>query len=215
MRRAAFRNLAVTASLVFGGCASPGRSKPPSVAGDASGSQACLPAPQVTDGPFSFGIVVFFDQHDARLTLRARDTLDLYKAYAATAGIDAVRIEGHVDASEDGGPDRELDKARAQAVAGYVGTRVSIAPLEDRAPLVPTPPGTAEPQNRFVQIVPTGYLKLAKRDGRPLLCRRWLLAHCIGAAADADVKACTAAVDFLVRGDDTGVDLDWRTKFAP
>ncbi len=94
--------------------------------------------PQPSDGPFSFGIVVFFDQRATFLTPRARGVLDLYKTYAATAGIQAIRVEGHVDASEDASGDRNLDKARAEAVADYVRTTVSIAPLSSKVPLVRT-----------------------------------------------------------------------------
>ncbi len=74
----------------------------------------------------------------------------------------------------------------------------------------------ATEQNQFVNLRVRGtYDDPTHHAHRILLCRRWVLANCIGAGAKAPASACRAAIDFLVRGDDVSSDLDWRTEFVP
>ena len=69
-----------------------------------------------------------------------------------------VEIIGHSDTLGDGGYNRDLSLERAQTIRdallndGFKVNAITIAGRGDREPLVPTPPETAEPRNRRVEI---------------------------------------------------------------
>ena len=172
-------------------------------------------------GPFSWPTIVFFAPHSSQLTQRARLVLDAFKQKVVTFKVGAVGLEAHTDGAEHLQVDRDLDRRRAEAVRDYLVSRPLAAGsvfydlLGDRLPMVPTASGQAEAQNRFVMVRVLGsYVGFDHMSRRMLLCRRWVLDNRMGGRAGAPAETCKQAVDFLVRGDDIGVDLDWRTRFG-
>lgn len=69
-----------------------------------------------------------------------------------------VEIVGHTDTLGEGAYDQELSLKRAETIRdalvndGFDARAISIAGRGYQEPLVPTPPRTAEPQNRRVEI---------------------------------------------------------------
>jgi len=70
-----------------------------------------------------------------------------------------VEIVGHTDTLGKEAYDQQLSLKRAKTIRdallndGFNAGAISIAGQGDQVPLVPTPPNTAEPQNRRVEII--------------------------------------------------------------
>jgi OmpA-OmpF porin, OOP family len=115
-------------------------------------------------GP-SVNLTVDFATGSARLTPQAMATLDqLGKALNSSqlAGYH-FRIEGHTDTVGAPGYNKTLSEQRAEAVVNYLSSKFGVQPARLEAVgmgedglLVPTPPQTAEPRNRRVQVVNLG-----------------------------------------------------------
>lgn len=103
--------------------------------------------------------LVFFDWDRADITPEAMEILR--NAASAAVQVDAVRIDatGHADRSGSTGYNQRLSQRRADAVRqalislGIPQSEIGVFAKGETDPLVPTPDGVREPQNRRVQIV--------------------------------------------------------------
>lgn len=142
--------------------------------------------------------LLFFDQHSARLTERARQvSREQAERYLRFDGKSAV-LSGHTDASETGRRDRGLGARRAQAVAAFLAgsgvpaERITVKDLAGSRPLLPNVPGVAEPQNREVSGVFD--FDLPGPDERRD-CAAWVRrSHCEAPANAAAADDCRAAL---------------------
>ena len=123
------------------------------------------PATPVATAAPSVNLTVQFATNSAELTPAATRTLDeLGRALASPAlGAFHFRIEGHTDTVGSPDANKSLSDRRAAKVVDYLATKFGV----DRARLesvgmgqdglmVQTPPNTAEPRNRRVQVVNLG-----------------------------------------------------------
>jgi OmpA-OmpF porin, OOP family len=147
------------------GASSPGAAMPvqqPRLASNRPVAVAPVPAPAA--GP-AVNLTVNFGTGSAELTPQAIRTLDeLGRALASQdlAGY-RFRIEGHTDTVGSRDYNGALSERRAQAVVDYVATKYGVAAtrlqavgMGDEGRLVQTPPQTAEPRNRRVQVINIG-----------------------------------------------------------
>jgi OmpA-OmpF porin, OOP family len=123
------------------------------------------PAQPAAAKPPSVNLTVQFATGSATLTPQAMSTLDeLGRALtSSTLASYRFRIEGHTDTVGSPELNKTLSDARAAAVAKYLeskfgvaATRLETVGMGDTALLVATPPQTAEPRNRRVQIINLG-----------------------------------------------------------
>lgn len=130
----------------------------------ASARTHAAPASAATGGP-SVDLTVDFATGSAQLTPQARETLDqLGKALSSNdLASYRFRIEGHTDTVGTTAFNRTLSEQRAAAVVDYLARRFGVQParleavgMGEAGLLVPTPPQTAEPRNRRVQVVNIG-----------------------------------------------------------
>ena len=110
-------------------------------------------------------LTVNFANGSAELTPAAIRTLDeLGRALSSKDLADyRFRIEGHTDTVGSLDYNRALSERRAEAVVDYVAKKYGVDPSRLQAVgmgedglLVPTPPQTAEPRNRRVQVINLG-----------------------------------------------------------
>ncbi len=115
-------------------------------------------------GP-SINLSVQFANGSAALTPAAMATLDQLGTALSSAQLKAYRfrIAGHTDTVGSASYNLTLSQQRAAAVAQYLETKFGIAAarleavgLGEAGLLVPTPPQTAEPRNRRVQVINLG-----------------------------------------------------------
>ncbi|MEM8589836.1 MAG: OmpA family protein, partial [Pseudomonadota bacterium] len=102
--------------------------------------------------------IVFFDWDRADLTSEANLVLDDVVVVANQTGYASIRLDGYTDLSGSAAYNLGLSERRANSVANALIAR-GIAPDEivirafgEENPLVPTPDGVREPQNRRVEI---------------------------------------------------------------
>ena len=116
------------------------------------------------DAP-SVSLSVEFATASADLTPEARQTLDRLGAALTSADLATFRfrIEGHTDTVGSPGYNKALSQRRAEAAAAYLEQKFGIAPARletvgfgEQGLLVPTPPQTANAQNRRVKVVNLG-----------------------------------------------------------
>lgn len=123
---------------------------------------APAPAPQPAPAPVAAGpssYMVFFDWDRAELTADARTVIA--RAVAAARQGQKVRIDltGHADRSGTDAYNMKLSQRRADAVKaamvqqGLPGDAITTVARGESAPLVATPDGVREPQNRRVEIL--------------------------------------------------------------
>ncbi|WP_337997600.1 OmpA family protein [Oleispirillum naphthae] len=124
---------------------------------------AATPAPAKTAAPAPAPVVqnfmVFFDFDKAVLTPEAQTILN--KAAVAFKNGKKPRIDltGHADRAGTEAYNMKLSKRRADAVRaalvrlGVPAAEIAVAAKGESAPLVATPDGVREPQNRRVEIV--------------------------------------------------------------
>ncbi len=131
---------------------------------------AATPAPaaapsQSSDAAPSVSLTVEFATDSADLTPRARQTLDQLGRALSSPDLAKFRfrIEGHTDTVGSPAYNKALSQRRAAAVADYLEKNFSVtsARLEavgfgQEGLLVPTPPQTANAQNRRVKVVNLG-----------------------------------------------------------
>ncbi len=129
-------------------------------------TQAAPPgaAPGIAAAP-SVNLSVQFATNSAELTPGAVRTLsELGRALAsATLGSYRFRIEGHTDTRGSAEANKLLSERRAAAVVAFLASRFGIdrsrlesAGMGEDGLLVQTPPNTAEPRNRRVQVINLG-----------------------------------------------------------
>lgn len=108
--------------------------------------------------------LVFFDPGSARLNPAAVQTLDRHEPAIWLKCVDRVDIVGHTDRSGSSAENLKLSLRRTEAVRDALIARGAsenhfiLHAVGEDDPLVPTADGVAEPQNRFVEILP-GALK--------------------------------------------------------
>lgn len=119
---------------------------------------APTPAPAAErEAPKPF--LVFFDWNKYTLTPEARQVIADAAEKAKVSGVRLITVTGYTDRS--GKPDYNLalSKKRAQAVAaelerlGIPGSAIERVGRGEENPLVPTPDGVREPQNRRAELV--------------------------------------------------------------
>ncbi len=113
----------------------------------------------------SVSLNVQFRTGSAELSPAAIQSLDnLGRALSSqTLAAYRFRIEGHTDTVGSPEANKALSQRRAEAVAAYLASHYSVdrarldpVGMGEDGLLVPTPPQTAEPRNRRVQVVNTG-----------------------------------------------------------
>ncbi len=123
-------------------------------------------APQAADsaGP-SVSLTVEFATGSADLTPQARKTLDQLGAALASKDLAQYRfrIEGHTDTVGTPDANKALSQRRADAVSQYLeqhfgvtAARLQSVGMGEEGLAVPTPPQTANAQNRRVKVVNLG-----------------------------------------------------------
>ena len=123
--------------------------------------QAAAPA----DAAPSVNLSVQFASNSAELTPAAMTTLSALGTALASNTLETYRfrIEGHTDTAGSPEVNKTLSQRRAQAVVTFLASRFHIDPsrldavgMGEDGLLVQTPPNTAEPRNRRVQIINLG-----------------------------------------------------------
>ena len=113
----------------------------------------------------SVSLSVQFATDSAELTPGARQALDQLGKALTSADLAQFRfrIEGHTDTVGSPGYNKALSQRRADAVADYLEKNFSVAAarleavgLGEEGLAVPTPPQTANAQNRRVKVVNLG-----------------------------------------------------------
>ena len=101
---------------------------------------------------------MFFDWDRADLTPEANLALDDVVVVASGIGYASFRLDGYTDLSGSAQDTLGLSERRANSVAdgliarGIAPDEIVIRALGEEKPLVPTPDGVREPQNRRVEI---------------------------------------------------------------
>jgi len=124
--------------------------------------QAPAPAPVAKPAPAPEAprnYLVFFDWDKADLTADAQAIIKAAAANSKTMTVTRIETTGHADRSGTDAYNLRLSKRRAEAVMGELA-RLGIPASEivvrwkgEREPLVQTPDGVREPQNRRVEII--------------------------------------------------------------
>lgn len=140
----------------------------PAATTPAPAANPATPAPTqvtaTTKAP-SVNLSVQFATGSASLTPEAMATLDQLGSALTSAELKdyRFRIAGHTDTVGTPSYNLTLSQQRADAVAQYLESKFSIAPARldaigrgENGLLVPTPPQTAEPRNRRVQVTNLG-----------------------------------------------------------
>jgi outer membrane protein OmpA-like peptidoglycan-associated protein len=124
--------------------------------------------PAATAAPVSgpaVNLTVNFASGSADLTPDAVRTLDELGSALSSKELAGYhfRIEGHTDTVGSAEYNRALSERRAEAVVDYIAkkfsvetTRLQAVGMGEQGLMVPTPPQTAEPRNRRVQVVNLG-----------------------------------------------------------
>ncbi|HEX8574359.1 MAG TPA: OmpA family protein [Allosphingosinicella sp.] len=125
----------------------------------AAAAAVAQPSPPPNSDCFMGPFMVFFDWNDDRLTPSAGMILDnLLATRDACAREDRLTIQGHSDRSGSDAYNLALSRLRAERVRAYLAMRgvpaeaMSTVAHGERRPLVETPDGAQEPQNRHVLI---------------------------------------------------------------
>lgn len=106
--------------------------------------------------------LVFFDFDRAELTSEARKILKVAAGSVKKTGKVCIELTGHADRSGTESYNMQLSKKRAEAVMaemvkhGVSKSKITVYAKGEENPLVSTPDGVREPQNRRVEIVPIG-----------------------------------------------------------
>jgi len=120
---------------------------------------APTPAPPPPAAPIVRDFIVFFDFDSAALTPQAQGILREAVANAKRAGNSRIVATGHDDRSGSAAYNVGLSQQRADAVRGELirlgmtTNDIQTVARGETDPLVATPDGVREPQNRRVQIV--------------------------------------------------------------
>ncbi len=130
----------------------------------ASSKPVAVPTVAPASGP-AVNLTVNFATGSADLTPDAVRTLDELGSALSSKELAGYhfRIEGHTDTVGSAEYNRALSERRAEAVVDYIAKKFGVAPtrlqavgMGEQGLMVPTPPQTAEPRNRRVQVVNLG-----------------------------------------------------------
>ena len=116
-----------------------------------------MPVPEIIPVPET-AFIVFFDWDRADLTPEANLVLDDVVVVANESGYASIRLDGYTDLSGSAAYNLGLSERRANSVAdgliarGIAPDEIVIRAFGEENPLVPTPDGVREPQNRRVEI---------------------------------------------------------------
>jgi outer membrane protein OmpA-like peptidoglycan-associated protein len=123
------------------------------------------PPGQPTAAAPSVNLTVNFASGSAELTPQAMSTLNELGRALSSSELSGYRfrIEGHTDTVGSPEYNRALSEQRAQAVVSYLTSKFGVQParlqavgMGEKGLLVPTPPQTANPSNRRVQVINLG-----------------------------------------------------------
>lgn len=129
---------------------------PPPAAEQAPPPPPPAPAPEEKKAPPAF--LVFFDFDSAAITAQGQQVIDQAVAAAKDYGAAKLIVIGYADRAGTDKYNLALSKRRAEAVhkvlvgEGIEDSKISIEAKGESDPLVPTPDGVREPQNRRVEI---------------------------------------------------------------
>lgn len=116
------------------------------------------PAPAPAPAPVPRAYLVFFDFDDSSLRPEAQQIVGTAANNAETGEIRRISVVGHADRSGTDAYNDGLSLRRAETVRdaliglGYPPAQINVAARGEADPLVPTPDGVREPQNRRVEI---------------------------------------------------------------
>jgi OmpA-OmpF porin, OOP family len=142
----------------------PAPAQQPRVASSRPTAVPVAPSSAPTSGP-AVNLTVNFANGSAELTPDAMRTLDELGRALASKDLAAYRfrIEGHTDTVGARDYNQSLSERRAEAVVSYVSRKYGVEPsrlqavgMGEEGLLVATPPQTAEPRNRRVQVINLG-----------------------------------------------------------
>lgn len=137
----------------------------PGAEAPASAATSSAAAPKASAAGPSVSLTVEFATDSNDLTPQARQTLDQLGRALSSQDLAQYhfRIEGHTDTVGSPGYNKALSQRRADAVAAYLeknfgvaATRLQAVGLGQAGLLVPTPPQTANAQNRRVKVINLG-----------------------------------------------------------
>jgi OOP family OmpA-OmpF porin len=103
--------------------------------------------------------IVFFDFDRAQITPEAARVIQQASAAAKSAGTARIDLSAHTDLSGSAKYNQALSEKRGAAVKaqleqlGIPASQIVVVAKGKSAPMVPTPDGVREPQNRRVEIV--------------------------------------------------------------
>jgi outer membrane protein OmpA-like peptidoglycan-associated protein len=103
--------------------------------------------------------IVFFDWDSTVITPEAQAIIQDAANAASSLGVSRIELTGHADRSGSAAYNQGLSQRRANAVKkvlvdlGVPASGITTIGKGESAPLVPTPDGVREPQNRRVEIV--------------------------------------------------------------
>lgn len=121
--------------------------------------------PVATPAGPAVNLTVNFANGSADLTPDAMKTLDELGQALSSNELSAYkfRIEGHTDTVGSPAYNKSLSERRAEAVVGYIAKKFNVDPsrlqavgMGEEGLLVTTPPQTAEPRNRRVEVINLG-----------------------------------------------------------
>ncbi len=128
----------------------------------ASKVAAAAPTPALfpaKPAPVDQNYLVFFDFDNANLTPEARALVVKAADSFKVGGKPRVDLTGHADRAGSDAYNMKLSKRRAESVKaaliaqGILANQITVTAKGESAPLMPTPDGVREPQNRRVEIV--------------------------------------------------------------
>jgi OmpA-OmpF porin, OOP family len=163
-----YRNQAIMAGLTFrfGGksepaptpAAAPPPPPPPAAEPAPPPPPPPAPAPEAEKAPPP-AFIVFFDFDSATVTDQGRQVIEQAAAAAGEYGAVRLIVTGHADRAGSEDYNMSLSLRRAKAVhdvltaRGIADGKIEVMAKGEDDPLVPTPDGVREPQNRRVEIV--------------------------------------------------------------
>ena len=115
-------------------------------------------APTPAPAPVPRAYLLFFDFDDSSLRPEAQQIVGTAAINADAGEIRRISVVGHADRSGSNAYNDRLSLRRAETVRdalialGYPAVRINVAARGEADPLVPTPDGVREPQNRRVEI---------------------------------------------------------------
>lgn len=117
------------------------------------------PPPPPMVAPPVRNYIVFFDFDKSNLTTEARSQVRSASDSSKASGVTRIELTGHTDRSGSPQYNMALSQRRADAVKaelvrlGTPASQIVTYAKGESSPLVPTPDGVKEPQNRRVEIV--------------------------------------------------------------